>query len=65
MDLDRPAPDAGEAAWDDFVYLRDNPAGPTRELWLHEGGCGAWVVVTRDTSSHEMLGSQLASEVST
>lgn len=50
--LARPAPDAGEAAWDDYVHLRDNPAGVTRELWQHEGGCGAWLVVTRDTVSH-------------
>ena len=64
MDLDRPAPDAGADVWDDFVHLRDNPAGPARELWYHEGGCGAWIVVTRDTVTHEVLGSQPASEVS-
>ncbi len=63
VDLDRPAPDAGEEAWDNFVYLRDNPAGPTRELWCHEGGCGAWIVVTRDTTTHEILGTEPASEV--
>lgn len=54
-DLDRPAPDAGEAAWDDFVHLRDNPAGVTRDLWYHEYGCGAWVAVTRNTVTHEVL----------
>ena len=27
--LRRPDPDAGEAAWDDYVHLRDNPAGVT------------------------------------
>ncbi|WP_424833221.1 sarcosine oxidase subunit delta [Ruegeria sp.] len=64
VDLDRPAPDAGADVWGDFVHLRDNPAGPVRELWYHEGGCGAWIVVTRDTVTHEVLGSQLASEVS-
>ena len=63
VDIDRPAPDAGIEAWDSFVYLRDNPAGPTHELWYHEGGCGAWIVVTRDTATHEMMGSRLASEV--
>ncbi len=62
VDLDRPAPDAGEAAWDDFVYQRENPAGPTRELWYHEGGCGAWIVVTRNTVTHEMIDAQPASE---
>lgn len=54
--LDRPDPDAGAAAWDDYVYLRDNPAGPTRELWYHADGCGAWLVVTRDTVSHRIDG---------
>ncbi|MFV0514009.1 MAG: sarcosine oxidase subunit delta [Jhaorihella sp.] len=60
--LARPAPDAGEAAWDAYLHLRDNPAGATRELWYHENGCGAWLVVTRDTASHEMLGCELAAE---
>lgn len=60
--LDRPAPDAGAAAWDDYVYLRDNPAGETRDLWYHEGGCGAWLVVTRDTVSHAVLATALAGE---
>ena len=62
--LRRPAPDAGEAAWDDYVHLRDNPAGETRELWYHEAGCGAWIVVTRNTVTHEVLSTELASEVS-
>lgn len=61
--LNRPAPDAGEAAWDDYVHLRDNPAGATRELWYHDGGCGAWVVVTRDTRDHSMQDATLAAEV--
>ena len=45
--LVRPDPEAGDAAWDGYVHLRDNVAGPTRELWYHETGCGAWLVVTR------------------
>ncbi len=59
--LDRPAPDAGAESWDDYLHNRENPAGPTRELWHHEAGCGAWLVVTRDTVTHEMQGSELAS----
>lgn len=58
--LNRPAPDAGDDAWDDYVHLRDNPAGATRELWYHEGGCSAWLVVTRNTVSHEVLSCALA-----
>ena len=58
--VDRPDPDAGAAAWDDYLHLRDNPAGETRELWFHESGCSAWLVVTRDTVSHAILGAVLA-----
>ena len=52
---ERPEPEASADIWDDFVHLRANPAGPTRELWYHEFGCAAWVVVTRDTTTHEVL----------
>lgn len=58
--LERPGRDAGPEAWDDYLHNRDNPAGPTRELWQHEAGCGAWLVVARDTATHEMLGAELA-----
>lgn len=61
--LDRPAADAGEAAWDDYLFLRENPAGMTRDLWHHEGGCGAWLVVTRDTVSHAVERVELARDV--
>jgi len=61
--LDRPGEDADFAAWDDYLHNRDNPAGPTRELWFHEMGCAAWLVVTRNTVTHEVLGSELASAV--
>ena len=44
------------------VYLRDNPAGPHRELWYHAGGCLSWLRVTRDTRTHELLDVQLATE---
>jgi sarcosine oxidase subunit delta len=47
----------------DYVYLRDNPAGLHRELWFHEQGDRSWLVVTRDTLTHEVLGAELASDV--
>lgn len=59
--LSRPAPDAGEGAWDDYVHLRENPAGPLRELWYHDA-CGAWAVVERDTVTHAVHGQVLATE---
>jgi sarcosine oxidase subunit delta len=58
--LNRPAADAGEAAWDAYLHLRDNPAGETRDLWHHDAGCGAWLVVTRNTVSHEVTAVSLA-----
>ena len=45
-------PDASAEAMHDYVYLRDNPAGPHRELWYHAAGCRAWLVVTRNTRTH-------------
>ncbi|WP_195818782.1 sarcosine oxidase subunit delta [Roseobacter sp. MH60115] len=50
----RPARDADIPAWDDYLHLRDNPAGVRRELWHHEAGCGSWLVVERDTTTHEV-----------
>jgi methylglutamate dehydrogenase subunit B len=58
--LARPDPSADLSVWDEYLHLRDNPAGETREFWYHEFGCSAWIVVTRDTVSHEVLGCELA-----
>ncbi|WP_306113578.1 MULTISPECIES: sarcosine oxidase subunit delta [unclassified Roseovarius] len=61
--LDRPDAGAPPEAWDDYLHNRDNPAGVTRDLWYHEYGCAAWVVVTRNTVTHEVLKTELASDV--
>lgn len=61
--LNRPAPDAGQEAWDAYLHLRDNPAGRTRDVWHHEAGCGAWLVVERDTVTHEVYSVTLADQV--
>jgi sarcosine oxidase subunit delta len=63
--LRRPDPEAPdtEAAFCDYVFLRDNPAGIHRELWFHEQGDRSWLVVTRNTVTHEILGAELASDV--
>jgi sarcosine oxidase subunit delta len=52
--LRRPQADAPDAAFHDYVYLRDNPAGPYRELWFHAAGCHSWLIVERDTRTHEI-----------
>ncbi len=57
----RPHPEESDlTAWHDYVYLRDNPRGPHEELWHHVGGCRAWLVVRRDTATHEVFGARLA-----
>ena len=60
--LQRPAPDAGDDAWQDYLHLRENPTGERRDLWHHEAGCGAWLVVTRNTSTHAILDVVLAQD---
>jgi len=58
--LQRPDEDAQAQAWDDYLHNRDNPAGLTRDLWQHQAGCGAWLVLHRDNSSHEIHSVALA-----
>ena len=61
----RPYPAAPDAArrFYEYLYLRDNAAGVHRELWYHEHGDRSWLVVTRDTLTHEVLGVELAADV--
>lgn len=47
-------PAAEAAAFYDYVYLRDNVAGQMSEYWYHGGGCRSWLIVERNTLSHEI-----------
>ena len=47
----------------EYAYLRDNPAGEHRELWYHEQGDRSWLVVTRNTLTHEVTNVELARDV--
>jgi len=60
--LDRPAEGAELSAWDDYLHNRDNPAGVTRDLWYHDAGCTAWLVVERNTVTHEVIGAKLVAD---
>ncbi len=46
-----------------YLHLRDNPTGLGPELWQHEAGCGAWLVVERNMSTHEIRSVALAETV--
>ncbi|OJI94320.1 sarcosine oxidase subunit delta [Planktotalea frisia] len=63
--IERPDPESDTVAeqFHDYAYLRDNPAGTLRELWFHEGGDRSWLVVTRDTRTHEISKVELARDV--
>jgi methylglutamate dehydrogenase subunit B len=54
---------AGIEAFHDYLYKRENPAGEHRELWYHEQGDRSWLVVTRNTVTHEILAVELARDV--
>ena len=59
----RPAMDeADPKAWLDYVFMRDNPRGAHREYWHHASGCRQWLVVERDTLTHEIGACRLARE---
>lgn len=63
--IDRPDGDDDQAAekFLDYQYIRTNPAGRLRELWYHEQGDRSWLVVTRDTLTHEITKVELARDV--
>jgi methylglutamate dehydrogenase subunit B len=52
-----------EADFYAYVYLRKNVAGRMREHWYHAQGCRNWIEVERDTVTHEIFGSAMASSV--
>ncbi|MGE3143577.1 MAG: sarcosine oxidase subunit delta [Hyphomonadaceae bacterium] len=55
-----PALADGVEAHFDYLYQRENPRGRVREFWRHEQGCRAWLVVERDTRTHEIYAAHLA-----
>ncbi len=61
----RPAMDAADPkAWLDYVFNRDNPRGPHKEFWHHVQGCRQWLVLERNTLTHEVGACSLSREVS-
>ena len=50
-----PAESVGDEAWGTYLFHRANPKGAHAERWLHQGGCGQWFNVLRDTATHRVL----------
>ncbi|GAB3484109.1 sarcosine oxidase subunit delta [Amycolatopsis cihanbeyliensis] len=42
-----------DADWAEYVFYRDNPAGPFPERWQHSAGCRRWFNAVRDTRTYE------------
>ncbi len=43
--------------WADYLYVRRNPKGAAREIWMHLT-CQEVFVMERDTVTHEVAGTQ-------
>lgn len=41
-------------AWSETIFQRRNPAGPHREYWQHVHGCRQFLIVERNTVTHEI-----------
>jgi heterotetrameric sarcosine oxidase delta subunit len=44
-----------DAEWGEYLFVRDNPKGPSAERWVHSTGCRRWFNVVRDTTTYEVL----------
>ena len=60
--IERPDPKIKSTgtAFHEYLYLRDNPAGEHQELWFHEQGDQSWLVVSRNTLTHDITKVELA-----
>ena len=46
-------PEAGssDAAWVDYLYLKENKLAVQKEWWYHRAGCGRWFIAERHTQT--------------
>jgi heterotetrameric sarcosine oxidase delta subunit len=52
--IEYPPLDAPVKDWHDAVFLRENICGRQSETWHHVQGCRMWLVIERDTMTHEI-----------
>lgn len=53
----RPDGDVTPEVWADYLHLRANRKGVTREIWMHLT-CHEVFVMERDTITHEVIGTR-------
>ncbi len=49
-----PPLDASVEDWHNAVFQRENICGVQTETWHHVNGCRTWLLVERDTMTHEI-----------
>ena len=55
--------DKAEENFYEYLYLRKNIAGIHKELWFHQQGDRSWLVVSRNTLTHEIIKVELATNI--
>lgn len=53
--INHPPLDAAADDWHAAVFLRENIRGRQLETWQHLHGCRLWLLVERDTVTHEIF----------
>jgi heterotetrameric sarcosine oxidase delta subunit len=56
--IDRPERTVDDKAWAQYLHFRRNAKGAALENWIHSAGCGRWIVLSRDTVTHVVTGSE-------
>lgn len=54
--------EGGREAWYEYVFVHENPSGPHLEYWQHVLGCRQWLIVERNTATHDILSVKPARE---
>jgi len=63
--LNRPKWDSEDAEqkFYEYMYLRKNSAGIHQELWFHQQGDRSWLMVSRNTLTHEIVKVDMVSNI--
>ena len=54
--LKRYGPGSDDAAFEGYLFVRQNPKGVHLERWRHVYGCGKWFLAARSTTTLEVFG---------
>ncbi|MBS1303549.1 sarcosine oxidase subunit delta [Loktanella sp. SALINAS62] len=58
--LKRVGPDADAEAFEQYLFMRENPKGVHFERWRHAYGCGKWFLAARNTATLQVYGTYSA-----